>query len=340
MKRISAIVAAIIVPTLWGEESATDSAPATERSATLMGRKVTLEKDGSDFADSLGVSSRKANEAKQANPTPTHEPDDVFIRMNGEVLTWGKIDEYSDLVLKISPLTLPPQATVEQINQVIAMSRKKLAEMAGNEYIKNWILVPRAKEAGIVVTDAEILHAISNSVKKIKKQYRNEALKVSLDPESYLYRKQVGYLYSRKYAKFLNSQEIEVSDEEIAAAVAERESEIAKANEYNASLLPKIQGILEDIKSEKIDFADAALEYSDCGSSVDDGVWGEFYAKKCKLLQPLKDFAFAASTNVLSDVIETPYSYHIMKVIDRGYGDESGDEDDEDDDDTDEEAEE
>ena len=333
MKRIAAMMAALCVSCLYGEEAAADAAPAGERSATLMGRKVTIERDGSDFADIIGEGSRKAKESKKANLLIAHDPSDVFLQMNGETLTWGKIDEYSDLVLKISPLTLPPQATVEQINQVIAMSRKKLAELAGNELIKNWVLVPRAKEAGIVVSDAEILQAISNSVRKIKKEFKNEALKISLDPESYLYRKQVGYLYSKKYAEMLNSKEIEVSEDDVAAAIAERSAEIAKAREYNATLRPKIEGILEDIKSGKIEFADAALEYSDCGSSVDEGVWGEFYADRCKLLQPLKDFVFAASTNVLSDVIETPFSYHIVKILDRGYESRPDDEDDDDDDD-------
>ena len=194
MKRIAAIMAVLYVSCLYGEETAADSAPAAERSATLMGRKVTLEKDGSDFANVIGEGSRKAKEADKAKQLMAHDPSEVFLQMNEETLTWGKIDEYCDLVLKISPLTLPPQATVEQINQVIAMSRKKLAEMAGNEYIKNWILVPRAKEAGIVVTDAEIQQAISNSVRKIKKEFKKDALRISLDPESYLYRKQVGYL--------------------------------------------------------------------------------------------------------------------------------------------------
>lgn len=338
MKRLPSIIAILSGFCLSAAEPATNSVQSAEKTAMLMGRRVSVSKDGADFSDAVGGESRKAREAKKQELPVAHSPEDIFLRMNGEVLTWAKIDEYIDLVLKISPLNLPPQATVEQINQIVATSRRKLAEMAGNQYIQSWILVPKAKEYGISLAESEILLAISNSVRKVAKKNVKEVLTASLDPNSYLYRKQVGYLYSKKYVESALAGKVVASNEEISAAIAERKAEIEKAKAYNETLRPKLQGILDDIKSGKIEFGDAAFEYSDCGSSTEDGVFGEFSVDKCKLLPPLKEFVFAASTNELSDVIETPFSYHIVKILSRSYGKEALDEDDDDDDGDDDET--
>ena len=54
---------------------------------------------------------------------------------------------------------------------------------------------------------------------------------------------------------------------------------------------------------------------------MDNGDWGTFEAEDCNLLAPLKDFVFAPSHVEMSEVIETPYSYHIVKILRRYYGD-------------------
>ena len=320
MKLCVSIIATMTAFCAFAEAPGTNvAASAGSNTAVLMGRKVEVSKDGSDFAGDLGVKSRRKKEAQAVSLRREHKADDIFLRMNGEVLTWGKIDDYVDLLLKVSPLNLPPQATVEEIEKIIAMSRHKLAEIAGNQFVQHWIVVPKAREAGIVVSQAEILAAISNSVRKVARKHKSSVLKASLDPEGYLYRKQVGYLISKKYFDQVVAKEISATDEEVAAAIAERKEEIAKTKEHNATLRPKIEGILQDIRSGKISFADAAFEYSDCGSSTEDGVFGEFRADKCKLLPPLKEFIFAPSTNELSEVIETPFSFHIVKILQRSY---------------------
>ena len=43
------------------------------------------------------------------------------------------------------------------------------------------------------------------------------------------------------------------------------------------------------------------------------------YNDNCNLLEPLKNFIFAPSSEVMSEVVETPYSYHIIKILERFY---------------------
>ena len=302
--------------TAFGQTNAVSDA-ARKNEAKLFGKTVTISKEGGDLSDEVGAYSRKQRE-KSAVVVP-HAPEDVFIRMDGQVLTWGRVDEYIDQLLKVSPLSLPPQATPEEIEKIVASARMKAAEMAANMYIRDWILVPEARAHGVSVSDAEIQAALSNSVQKVSKKHRKDIFSSIQDKESFFYRNQVGYLITKKYIDEVLVKEITVSDAEIEAAIAERQSAISQAKEYNATLRPKMEGWLAEIKAGTRDFGETAFEFSDCGSSVDNGEWEEFEAADNSLLEPLREFVFAASTNELSEVIETPYSFHIVKILKRNY---------------------
>lgn len=289
-----------------------------QTSAAFLGKRVTLESGGSDFADAIGTGSRDKN-SRKIEAFKAHTRDDVFYCCRGDQLKWGEIDDYVDLMLNVSPLSLPPQATVDQVGRIMDNARLKLSESAGNQYLQSCLLLSIVKERGISVSEKEVLRAITNSVKKTKGKFRNEVLRASLRPEGYLYRRQVGYLLTKKYFDTVIKASIEVSPEEVAAEIAASQKEIQEAKDYNATLRPKIESIRADILSGKSDFIEAADKYSDCDSAIDDGVLGEFCYSSCPLHKNIRDFIFSSSTNLYSDVIETPYSYHVIKVLSRSY---------------------
>lgn len=299
---------------------------SNETAAAFLGERVTISSAGADFSEDFGKSSRQV---RRDRVLKAHAPEDVFLKMGDETLTWGCMEDYASLILKVSPLSLPPQATVEQVEQIIATSKLKLIEIAGNQFVQNWAIVPKARAAGLDVTESEVLVALTNSVRKLYKKNKNLVLPAILRPDSYFYRNQVGYLISKKYFDTVIPGKVSVSDEDVAVAVSNQVAEIAAAKEYNATLRPKIEGVLASLKTGEREFEEAAFEFSDCDSSTDDGVLGVFDRDDNKLLPELRDFIFAASTNEMSDVIETPYSFHIVKILKREYGP-LEDEDDED----------
>jgi len=86
--------------------------------------------------------------------------------------------------------------------------------------------------------------------------------------------------------------------------------EAAKAN-----VRKKIEDLLQRAKNGE-DFAGLAKQYSeDPGSKDKGGLYQDF--GRGHMVKPFEDAAFSVPIGQLSDVIETQYGYHILKVVDR-----------------------
>jgi parvulin-like peptidyl-prolyl isomerase len=71
-----------------------------------------------------------------------------------------------------------------------------------------------------------------------------------------------------------------------------------------------------DILAGKIDFAEAARKYSQCPSSQDGGNIGYFF-RKYTVQEPIAKAAFAMKVGEISDVVQSDYGLHLLKVTDR-----------------------
>jgi len=77
----------------------------------------------------------------------------------------------------------------------------------------------------------------------------------------------------------------------------------------------KMEGIHERAKSGE-DFAKLAMEFTeDPGSKSKGGLYTDF--EKGKMVPEFEEAAFSVAIGEISDIVETQYGYHIIKVIDR-----------------------
>jgi peptidyl-prolyl cis-trans isomerase C len=77
----------------------------------------------------------------------------------------------------------------------------------------------------------------------------------------------------------------------------------------------KAEGVLKDLKAGK-DFAAAAKENSqDPGSAANGGDLG--YFEQGQMVPPFEQAAFALKPGEMSDLVETPFGFHIIKVADK-----------------------
>jgi peptidyl-prolyl cis-trans isomerase C len=76
----------------------------------------------------------------------------------------------------------------------------------------------------------------------------------------------------------------------------------------------KIDAVQAKLKDGQ-DFAQLAKEYSEEPSSADGGDLG--YFRRGQMVKPFEDAAFAMQPNQVSDIVETQFGYHLIKVYDK-----------------------
>jgi peptidyl-prolyl cis-trans isomerase C len=84
----------------------------------------------------------------------------------------------------------------------------------------------------------------------------------------------------------------------------------------------RLTALRQDIIAGKIDFAEAAKKNSDCPSKKDGGDIG-FFPYKFVVLEPFAKAAFALKVGEISDLVQTDYGLHLIKVTDRKPGEAS-----------------
>jgi peptidyl-prolyl cis-trans isomerase C len=85
-------------------------------------------------------------------------------------------------------------------------------------------------------------------------------------------------------------------------------------DEGKAAAREKIEGLLKRAKSGE-DFAALATEYTEDPGSKETG--GEYTFPRGRMVKPFEDVAFSLKVGEISDVVETEYGYHIIKVLEK-----------------------
>jgi parvulin-like peptidyl-prolyl isomerase len=89
-----------------------------------------------------------------------------------------------------------------------------------------------------------------------------------------------------------------------------------------AAVRARLVALRQDILAGKVDFAQAAKTYSDCPSKVNGGDIGNV-PYKFMVHEAVSKAAFALNKGDVSDIIETDFGFHILKVTDRTAGEPS-----------------
>ncbi len=89
---------------------------------------------------------------------------------------------------------------------------------------------------------------------------------------------------------------------------------LADNEEKKTELAPRAEEIWQRASSGE-DFAKLALEFSDAGTKENGGLFGPL--KRSDLAERLAEFAFVLPEGGISELMETPYGFHIIKVDSR-----------------------
>jgi parvulin-like peptidyl-prolyl isomerase len=84
----------------------------------------------------------------------------------------------------------------------------------------------------------------------------------------------------------------------------------------------KLLALRQEIVAGKVDFAEAAKKYSACPTAQNGGDLG-FFPRKGAVQEPFAKAAYALKKGEVSDVVETDYGLHLIKVVERMPGEPS-----------------
>jgi parvulin-like peptidyl-prolyl isomerase len=257
-----------------------------------------------------------------AKVLPAVDPDSnkVIIETKAFVVTSGEV---IDLILKNfgndadQLLKMPP----EQIKGILEMNADKLAERK--------LLLDSANEQGISIGDGQVDSILQAQYEKhggeakFVEYLENNGVTIEVVKEDI-----TKSVIVTKYMEDVLANESEVSDEDLQNNYRQltQQDQTAtvqhillltqnKPNTEKATIYNKMKKILTKARAGE-DFGMLAQTYSeDPGSKDRGGLYEDF--TRGTMVKPFEDAAFSVPVGGLSDIIETRYGYHILKVINR-----------------------
>jgi peptidyl-prolyl cis-trans isomerase SurA len=205
-----------------------------------------------------------------------------------------------------------------------------------NEMVEQKLMLQKARDLNVKVDDARIKSMAERYLKQVKSRYDTEAaftadLKKSKLTESDLLKYYVDMLTESALTEQLVdkyiSTKIKVSEPEMQAFyTATKDSlaikpvswklgmimrEIKPGKDAQAEKLAQLKEIQQRLKNGE-DFAALASTESDCPSKEVGGDLGFF--KRGMMVKPFEDAAFALQPGEISDIVESQFGYHIIKL--------------------------
>jgi peptidyl-prolyl cis-trans isomerase C len=258
-------------------------------------------------------------------PPAVSSPDsnEVAVTVNGVAITEGQIDA------KIMPrlARLGNQLTPAMAEQYKSRMRTQMLE----GMILERLLDEHVKKAGIKVSESDVNDKITeiltrqgmsmDTFKSMLQAQGQDFEQVKREIE-----KTIGYeklIDSQLPSKEVNETDIRAAyelnreqydtPEQVQAShiLIKPDTNNPDANQAKAQAKAKAEEMLKQLKAGG-DFATLAKNNSDCPSKTRGGDLGMF--TKGQMVQPFEDVAFALKPGELSDVVETQFGYHIIKV--------------------------
>jgi peptidyl-prolyl cis-trans isomerase C len=276
--------------------------------------------------DVNAVQVEQAREAtKEVAPAvvPSAAKPAVAVTVNGKVIT------EADLDAKLKPIIERAATRMDPNNIELYKSRVRGQALEG--MIMERLLDDEVKKAGITVTDKDVNDKVSEIL--TQQGVTLDGFKQMLQMQGITFEQFMQQIDKGvRYEKLMDKQvgQIDINDAEALAFYEENKDDFNTPEQVQASHIlikvaptatpeekaaakEKIEKILKQVK-EGGDFAALARENSDCPSKAKGGDLGLF--EKGQMVKEFEDAAFGLQPGKVSDVVETQFGYHIIKVTD------------------------
>ncbi len=282
--------------------------------------------------------SPEETDADKSSVTPADsDADKLAVTINGVDILESEIEKLAKPQLEriAKQSTQLPPAFVEQY-------AKQLRDQFIEQTIRRHLLDEKVKEANIVITDEEVMSMINEiassqreplSLEEFKKkmeEYGQSFDEVKVEVREGLARNKFMEVHwagkinvteedAQKYYQE-NSKQFETPEQVRASHILIKPEFIdpnidpnADPNEAKAIARTKTEGLLKQLK-DGADFAELAKSHSICPMAPQGGDLGFF--PRGQMTAPFENTAFELEIGKISEIVETEYGYHIIKVTD------------------------
>ncbi len=254
------------------------------------------------------------------SPLPVYAEvfDKVVAKVNSEIITLSSTEERAE-ILRQKYATSP-----------VSVSGQELLKEALNMIVEEKLQIQAGKKYGFVV-DEESVDAAVNDIKS-KNSLSDEQLEAMLSREGRSLSSYKDHIRDQimvsKIARFELGNRVKVSDKSIIQYYNENQKEFWKDGKIRTRHILFIaeRGASDKIRNVKLqlakkvlqeledgkDFATLAMEYSEDISASSGGDVG--FVGRGKMVREFEDAVFKLKPGQISEIVETEYGYHIIKV--------------------------
>ena len=308
-------LAALLMAALPAWSAPAQEAAAKEQTATAPAKEPSATVPGSAKEQPVTV--------QQAKEQPKTDPSDPMARVNGTTITRRELDRAVKVMLAQNQVQQPLAPELMKQAQDVALEQLTSAELLYQEAAKQQpkdldkqiadkLAVNRAK----FNSDAEFekaLKAVDMTLKDIQDFTRKDIIISSFIEKEFADKVVVTDAAAQKF--YDENLEKYFKKPESARASHILIGVDPKASpEDRKKALEKAQALLKRVRSGE-NFADLAKSDSTCPSASQGGDLGNF--GRGQMVLPFEKAAFALKPGEVSDVVETQFGYHIIKLTEK-----------------------
>jgi peptidyl-prolyl cis-trans isomerase C len=269
--------------------------------------------------------------AAPAAPPAPPKPDQVVASVNGTNIMDSQVQQRIDVRYKPILAKL-----AEQSPQLAAQQEAMLRRNITNDLVTEVLLDEEVKQAGIQVSPEELTAEMTKQLAAQQPPMTVEQYQKVVEAQGGDFPAMKGFLLQNmKYHKLLESKfagTLTVTEADAKKFYEENPAQFQTAEQVRASHIlistqatdpnadpnqvklqakQKAEALLQKVKSGE-DFAALAKENSSCPSKEQGGDLGTF--PRGQMVKPFEDAAFSLKVGEISNLVETQFGYHIIKV--------------------------